>query len=82
MAGSVPPLAGWRTSSYCSNYGCVAVKITPEWVLVRHSNSGVGGLVLSFDHDEWKTFLDGVRDGEFDVPADITRNQENPDARH
>lgn len=62
--------SGWRVSSHCSNYGCVAVRITESTVFVQHSS---GGPVLAFDLAEWDTFVAGVRDGEFDVPEETNR---------
>ena len=44
---------------------CVEVAIKPEGVAVRDSKNRVKG-TLFFNHDEWRAFTDGVRNGEFD----------------
>jgi len=39
-----------------------------DWVLMRVAGDPAGR-VLVFDRHEWECFLDGVRNGEFDVGA-------------
>jgi len=58
----------WRKSN-ASNAGgeCVEVAFADDAVFVRHSQDA-SGPVLSFSHPEWKAFLSGARDGEFDIP--------------
>lgn len=36
----------------------------PEFVFVKRSNSD---LKLHFTNDEWRTFIEGVKAGEFDI---------------
>jgi Domain of unknown function (DUF397) len=55
--------AVWRSSSFCNDNACVEVAIRNHDVSVRRS--GDSGLVLTFTHEEWATFLDGVKAGEF-----------------
>jgi len=57
----------WVKSSLSfSNSNCVEVADLPGGqVGVRHSKH-TEGLVLRFTPDEWKAFLGGVRNGEFD----------------
>jgi hypothetical protein len=38
-------------------------------VRVRHSQDPLGAM-LSFSHSEWRAFLAGARDGEFDLPEE------------
>jgi len=45
---------------------CVAVAIKPEGVAVRNSNDESKVTTL-FTHDEWKAFIGGVKNGEFDI---------------
>jgi hypothetical protein len=45
----------------------VEVAFADDAVLVRHSQDS-SGPVLSFSHSEWKAFLAGARNGEFDLP--------------
>lgn len=57
----------WRKSSLSANGGCVEVACVDEQVIVRDSKNK-GGSILEFNFHEWKAFIDGVRDGEFDLP--------------
>lgn len=52
-------------SSYCHHGGCVEVIITDDNVQVRATNQNEA---LDFTYAEWRAFLLGVRDGEFDLP--------------
>lgn len=45
---------------------CVAVKITPQEVLVRDTKDP-SKTTLKFNHEEWKAFIEGVKNGEFNV---------------
>ncbi|MGQ0838149.1 DUF397 domain-containing protein [Actinokineospora sp.] len=60
----------WFKSSYSGggNDMCVECRIAPgEGVYVRHSKKpDVPAFLFTFD--EWRTFLLGAKDGEFDVP--------------
>lgn len=47
---------------------CVEVRFGPGDVLVRDSK-GREGPMLRFTHSEWRAFLAGAVDGEFDIPA-------------
>jgi hypothetical protein len=58
----------WRKSKASTPTGeCLEVAFADAAVLVRHSHDP-SGPVLSFSHGEWKAFLVGARDGEFDLP--------------
>jgi hypothetical protein len=61
MAGNDPIV--WRKSGACSDQACVEVAIRDHDVLVRHSKDQ--GFVLTFTHEEWASFLGGVKAGEF-----------------
>jgi len=56
----------FRVSGWCGNRPkCVAVAIKPEeGVAVRDTKSGE---TIYFDTEEWGAFVQGVKDGEFDV---------------
>ncbi len=57
--------ASWRRSSSCDNSGsCVEVAFVDNAVAVR-SSDGPDGPIVVFSNEEWQTFLEGVRDGEF-----------------
>jgi hypothetical protein len=61
-------------SSYSVQGGCVEVAFGPAGdVHVRDSKARGSGPQLHFDEREWRAFLDGVRDGEFDHPATVAR---------
>jgi Domain of unknown function (DUF397) len=61
-----PPELTWRKSSSSDDSNCVEVALTPEWVLVRHSQDPPGG-ILRFSYPEWRAFLAKIRDNELDV---------------
>jgi hypothetical protein len=60
--------AKWRKSSRSQSNGqCVEVADNlPELVGVRDSKDP-SGAVLTFTPDQWRAFLAGVKDGEFDI---------------
>ena len=63
--------ADFKTSSLSRwpiNVGkkCVKVKRTALDVQVRDSKE-VNGPILIFTHDEWRAFVGGVRNNEFDI---------------
>ena len=60
---------GWRKSSYSGNGGgsCVEVgQAADGTVLVRDTKDHGHGPVHRFTPAEWRAFVAGVRDGEFD----------------
>jgi hypothetical protein len=59
--------ATWRKSSHSATNGCVEVALDPAEVAVRDSKDR-DGPVLRFNAHEWKAFLAGVRNGEFEQP--------------
>jgi hypothetical protein len=58
----------WRTSTLCQNATCVEVAFSQNLVAVRSSKDR-SGPVVAFDAEEWRAFVGGVRQGEFDLPA-------------
>jgi hypothetical protein len=56
----------WRRSSLCGNGGCVEVDTSAGMIRVRDSKRA-DSPVLSFDAAEWRAFVAGVRNAEFDV---------------
>lgn len=59
----------WVRSQACSSHGCVEVaQLTDGGVALRDSKN----LQLAahvFDREEWQAFIDGVKNGEFDIPV-------------
>ena len=58
-------LATWHKSSHSSQNGCVEVAHGDDLIAVRDSKDP-SGPVLLFTPLEWRAFLAGVRDWEFD----------------
>lgn len=59
----------WRKSTFSNGNGgsCVEVADVPGGGrAVRDTKLGEASPVLWYTEDEWKAFLDGVRDGQFD----------------
>ena len=57
----------WVKSSLSfSNGNCVEVASLPEGEIGVRNSRDAGGPVLRFNSDEWRAFLGGVRNGEFD----------------
>jgi hypothetical protein len=59
--------SGWYKSSHSGGSGCVEVLITEQFVAVRDSKAPSAG-ELTFTPREWQAFLEGVQDGQFDLP--------------
>jgi Domain of unknown function (DUF397) len=60
----------WRKSVASQPTGnCLEVAIGDQTVQVRHSLNP-SGAILSFTHAEWRAFLVGARNGEFDLPEE------------
>ena len=59
----------WRKSTFSNGNGggCVEVADLPDGGrAVRDTKLGEASPVLRYTESEWKAFLDGVRDGQFD----------------
>ena len=57
----------WRKASHSGDTNCVQVLFGDRIVKVRDSKSPGHDRFLVFTHDEWRAFIAGVRDGEFDL---------------
>jgi hypothetical protein len=69
VTGSESKPVTWRKSSVSGNGDgdCVEIAFVADGVLVRHSRNP-SGPVLSFTRSEWRAFLAGSHNGEFDLP--------------
>ncbi|MGH3250483.1 MAG: DUF397 domain-containing protein [Trebonia sp.] len=69
MTDSEPADGAWRKSTASNANGgeCVEIAFADDMVRVRHSQDPAGP-VLSLSYPEWKAFLAGAHNGEFDLP--------------
>jgi hypothetical protein len=63
-----PDIAVWRKSTRSGPYSdnCVEVAFVAGAVAVRDSKNPAGAMLL-FTPQEWLAFVDGAKDGEFDM---------------
>lgn len=64
-AGTCVEVAFTKSSRSCEG-ACVEAAICSCYVRVRHSKDPAGP-VLTFTREEWSAFVDGARDGEFNL---------------
>ena len=58
----------WITASKSNGNGnCVEVKLTDDTVEVRDSKQDGQGPIHVYTYAEWDAFIDGVKNGEFDL---------------
>ncbi|WP_405145164.1 DUF397 domain-containing protein [Sphaerisporangium sp. NBC_01403] len=57
----------WRTASGCNNGTCVEVAELPHGGVGIRDNKDGNSPVLEFTLDEFRTFVRGVKAGEFDI---------------
>lgn len=70
-----PPFGGcvevtatpWKKSSFSYPVGCVQVVSDTPSILVRDSKLGDKSPILQFTAEEWWAFIQGVKNGEFDL---------------
>jgi predicted secreted Zn-dependent protease len=55
----------WRTSGRCGTGACVEVAQDVKAIYLRDSKDPAA--LLAFSHEEWKSFVAGVKAGEFDL---------------
>jgi Domain of unknown function (DUF397) len=61
------PLPAWFKSSFSfSNGNCIEVAALPDGGIGVRDSKDPDGPSLTFTPDEWRAFLGGVRNGEFD----------------
>jgi hypothetical protein len=62
----VAPRLQWRRSSRCGSDGCVEVAISDQKAYVRSSHDAAGAYLV-FNAEEWRSFLAGAQNQEFDI---------------
>lgn len=55
----------WRTAEQCDGGACVQVGTQGESVMVRAS-ADPEGIYITLSRHEWRMFVAGVKDGDFD----------------
>lgn len=55
----------WRTAARCNGGVCIEIAGATGSVAIRDSKNP-GGPVLLFSSDEWRAFLTGAKEGDFD----------------
>ena len=55
----------WRTALSCNGGACIQVAADDRAVLIANSRKRRGP-VLSYTYDEWRAFVAGVKQGDFD----------------
>lgn len=60
----------WKKSTFSQADNCVEVRYSDHLIQVRNSKAPAAGCV-TFTEDEWRVFLAGAADCEFDLPIDI-----------
>jgi Domain of unknown function (DUF397) len=55
----------WQRASFCQNGECVEVAEQNGMIILRDSKRPNGG-VLRYTIDEWRSFVGGIKAGEFD----------------
>lgn len=55
----------WRTTLSCNGGECVKVAASDQAVLIADSKQP-GGPILSYSRTEWREFVTGIKNGDFD----------------
>lgn len=58
--------ASWRKSVFSDTGGCVEVAHSDGWIGVRDTKAKGAGPILAFNEREWRAFVHGASEGEFD----------------
>jgi Domain of unknown function (DUF397) len=71
--GPTPPpelsRATWRKSRHSANdAGCVETAVLPHGGVAVRDSKDRGGPALVYTPREWRAFIAGVKDGEFELP--------------
>jgi len=55
----------WRTALNCESGACVQVAVDDHSILIGNSRQP-SGPVLEYTPDEWRYFVTGIKNGDFD----------------
>jgi predicted secreted Zn-dependent protease len=55
----------WRTALSCNGGSCVKVAVSGQMVVVGDTKT-LNGPILSYTRAEWREFVAGVKNGDFD----------------
>jgi len=61
----------WKKSSFCRETGCVEVQVNVQDGIPHVGVRNPVGAETWFTPEEWLTFLEGVKNGEFDLPEGV-----------
>ncbi len=68
MLSPIPPTLGelsWRVARHCDSTNCVRVAPSGNMIVIGDSKNPEGP-TLAYDRAEWRTFVEGIRHGDFD----------------
>jgi Domain of unknown function (DUF397) len=65
VVGTPADEATWRTAGRCEGGQCLEIGTLGEFVIVRNS-ADPGQACVTMSRTEWRAFVAGVKNGEFD----------------
>jgi hypothetical protein len=65
MGGKIASEPTWHTGKQCDTGACVEIGTLGESVLIR-SSADPAGPVVKLSREEWRAFVAGLKDGDFD----------------
>lgn len=65
MGGKSVDEPTWRIARRCDNGSCVEIGTLGESILIR-SSADPDGMCVALSRAEWRMFVAGVKDGDFD----------------
>lgn len=55
----------WRVAQRCDAGNCVLIAPSGDTIVIGDSKNP-GGPVLAYSRSEWRTFVEGIKEGDFD----------------
>ena len=65
MGGKAADEPTWHVARRCDNGQCVQIGVLGGYVLIR-SSADPAGPVVKLSREEWRMFVAGLKDGDFD----------------